>query len=115
MQPQRIHTLSAELPFAVRYTNVSYADRADRWVHGHQGQLYRLFAKGLRSDCEHTGQAGPVELLEGYQGVFQTFVYVRFQRLGGNVDIAGKCRFKYLAMFLNCLFATIGQDEHLVA
>jgi hypothetical protein len=59
--------------------------------------------------------AGTVDLLEGCQGVFQTFVDVRFQRLGGNVDIAGKCRFKYLAMFLNCLFATIGQDEHLVA
>ena len=28
VQPQRIHTLSAELPFAVRYTNVSYADVA---------------------------------------------------------------------------------------
>ena len=108
-------TQRAKRTFGAVDINVCYADRADRWVHGHQGQLYRLFAKGLRSDCEHTGQAGPVELLEGYQGVFQTFVYVRFQRLGGNVDIAGKCRFKYLAMFLNCLFATIGQDEHLVA
>ena len=58
--------------------------------------------------------AGTVDLLEGCQGVFQTFVDVCFQRLGGNVDVAGKCRFKYLAMFLNCLFATIGQDEHLV-
>ena len=59
--------------------------------------------------------AGTVDLLEGCQGVFQTFVDVRFQRLGGNVDVAGKCRFKYLAMFLNYLFTTIGQDEHLVA
>jgi|SaaInlV_100m_DNA_4_1039707.scaffolds.fasta_scaffold53191_2 hypothetical protein len=107
--------LGSQLPFAAIRLNVRFADRADRWVHGHQGQLYRLFAKGLRTDCEHTGQAGPVELLEGCKGVFQTFVYVRFQRLGGNVDIAGKCRFKYLAMFLNCLFATISQDEHLVA
>ena len=39
--------------------------------------------------------AGTVDLLEGCQGVFQTFVDVRFQRLGGSVDVAGKCRFKY--------------------
>ena len=108
-------TQRAKWTFEPEDINICYADRADRWVHGHQGQLYRLFTKGLRTDCEHTGQAGTIDLLEGCQGVFQTFVYVRFQRLGGNVDVAGKCRFKYLAMFLNCLFATIGQDEHLVA
>ena len=115
MHRAAFRTLGSKPTFAANSPSVSYADRADRWVHGHQGQLYRLFTKGLRTDCEHTGQAGTVDLLEGCQGVFQTFVDVRFQRLGGNVDVAGKCRFKYLAMFLNCLFATIGQDEHLVA
>ena len=36
--------------------------------------------------------AGTVDLLEGCQGVFQTFVDVRFQRLGGSVDCAtSKC------------------------
>ena len=46
--------------------------------------------------------AGTVDLLEGCQGVFQTFVDVRFQRLSGNIDVAGKCRLKYLFVVKIC-------------